>query len=53
MNNLEEFIKANREEFDHKEPRDKLWPPHRVGLGSQSRIRLDMESCSGVAVGGV
>jgi hypothetical protein len=25
MNNLEEFIKANREAFDHKEPRDKLW----------------------------
>ena len=25
MNNLEEYIKSNRSEFDHKEPRDKLW----------------------------
>jgi hypothetical protein len=25
MNNLEEFIKSNREEFDDKEPREKLW----------------------------
>jgi hypothetical protein len=25
MNNLEEFIKKNRTEFDHKEPREKLW----------------------------
>ena len=25
MNNLEEFIRANREEFDSKEPREKLW----------------------------
>ncbi|GJM28207.1 MAG: hypothetical protein DHS20C17_08420 [Cyclobacteriaceae bacterium] len=25
MNKLEEFIKANREEFDNKQPREKLW----------------------------
>ena len=25
MNNLEEYIKNNRAEFDHKEPREKLW----------------------------
>jgi hypothetical protein len=25
MNNIEEFIKSNREAFDDKEPRDKLW----------------------------
>lgn len=25
MNNIEEFIRANREEFDHKQPREKLW----------------------------
>lgn len=25
MNNLEKFIKSNREEFDAKEPREKLW----------------------------
>jgi len=25
MNNLEQFIKTNREEFDRKEPRTKLW----------------------------
>jgi len=25
MNNIEEFIKANRDQFDAKEPREKLW----------------------------
>jgi hypothetical protein len=33
MNNLEEFIKNNRAEFDHKEPREKLW----------SRIESDLD----------
>lgn len=37
MNNLEEFIKVNREEFDHKEPRDKLW----------TRIESDLDERSG------
>ena len=33
MNNLEEFIRSNREEFDTKEPREKLW----------SRIESDLD----------
>ena len=33
MNNLEEYIKANRVDFDHKEPREKLW----------SRIESDLD----------
>ena len=37
MNNIEEFIKANREEFDHKEPREKLW----------ARIESDLDHSNG------
>jgi hypothetical protein len=34
MNNLEQFIRSNREEFDSKEPREKLWERVETGLDS-------------------
>ncbi len=37
MNNLEEFIKSNREEFDNKQPREKLW----------DRIESDLDQSNG------
>lgn len=37
MNNLEEFIRANREDFDSKEPREKLWSQIEADLDSNQK----------------